>query len=300
MSFDLRSYLVEQTECVNQALDRLLPQPAVYPSIIHQAMRYSIDAGGKRLRPLLALAAAAAVGGQASEVLPAACALECLHTYSLIHDDLPAMDDDDLRRGLPTNHKVFGEDVAILAGDALLTLAFGLLAEELPRHSSAERVVQVISELSITAGSLGLIGGQVADVQWERGRLTGDPAETLQYIHQHKTGALISSSVRIGAILGGATPAQLLSLTGYADCLGLVFQIVDDLLDVTGDEQRLGKRVNKDAARGKLTYPGVYGVSLSQEKIQELWEMALCHLESFGEEAEPLRELASYLVNRDH
>jgi geranylgeranyl diphosphate synthase type II len=283
VSFDLPAYLRAQTARVNSALDRLLPAADTYPAVIHQAMRYSLDAGGKRLRPILVLASAAAVGGDRDALLPAACALECVHTYSLIHDDLPAMDDDDLRRGRPTNHKVFGEAIAILAGDALLTFAFQLLSEQLPQHYSPALVLQVTAELAQAAGSQGMVGGQVADVQWERGLLTGSAETTLEYIHHKKTGALLVASVRIGAWLGGADQQQLQAL-----------------LDVTGTEERLGKRVQKDADRGKLTYPGVYGIPRSRQQNQRLLTEALAQLEVFGEEAGPLRALAPFLVKRDY
>lgn len=300
MSFDLHAYLAVQAERVNIALERFLPQSDTEPPVIHQAMRYSLQAGGKRLRPILCLAAVAAVGGDEESALPAACALECIHTYSLIHDDLPAMDNDDLRRGQPTSHKVFGEAIAILAGDALLTEAWQLLAG-LPLQAYApERVLRVIAELATASGSLGLIGGQVVDMQWERGQVSGDKATRLEFIHQHKTGALLSASVRIGAILGGATVHELQSLTDYAKSLGLAFQIADDLLDLTGTEDKLGKRVQKDAAHGKLTYPAVYGISQSRQRNQELMTLALQSLQEFSSQATPLRELASYLVNRDH
>lgn len=300
MGCDLTAYLAQQTKLVNQALLRLLPAKTEYPEVIHQAMHYSLGAGGKRLRPILALAAAAAVGGDVQAVLPVACALECIHTYSLIHDDLPAMDNDDLRRGLPTNHKVYGEGMAILAGDALLTQAFQLLARELPPLISADRVVQLIGELAEASGSAGLVGGQVVDVQWERGLLTGDPAETLRYVHAHKTGSLLVASVRAGAIAAGADAGQLAALTSFAADLGVAFQITDDLLDVVGDESKLGKRVHKDASLGKLTYPGVYGVEQSRLVSRQLLASALLEIVSFGEAAEPLRALAAYLVERDH
>ncbi|MGI6357330.1 MAG: polyprenyl synthetase family protein [Bacillota bacterium] len=300
MSFDLPAYLRAQTARVNSALDRLLPAADTYPAVIHQAMRYSLDAGGKRLRPILVLASAAAVGGDRDALLPAACALECVHTYSLIHDDLPAMDDDDLRRGRPTNHKVFGEAIAILAGDALLTFAFQLLSEQLPQHYSPALVLQVTAELAQAAGSQGMVGGQVADVQWERGLLTGSAEATLEYIHHKKTGALLVASVRIGAWLGGADQQQLQALTAFSRQLGLAYQITDDLLDVTGTEEKLGKRVQKDADRGKLTYPGVYGIPRSRQQNQRLLTEALAQLEVFGEEAGPLRALAPFLVKRDY
>lgn len=300
MSFDLDHYLVKQRERVNLALRRLIPHPETEPASVHQAMHYSLEAGGKRLRSILCLAAATAVGGDESVVMPAACALECIHTYSLIHDDLPAMDDDDLRRGQPTNHKVFGEAIAILAGDALLTEAFRLLTEPLAGQAHPERQLRAIGELSAACGSRGLVGGQVVDIQWERGEISGDEVATLEYIHRHKTGDLLTVSVRIGAILAGATESELLALEGYARNLGLAYQIADDLLDLIGAEGKLGKRVRKDAALGKLTYPGVHGVAESRRKNEELLTAALRSLEPFGQPAEPLRALAPFLVNRDY
>lgn len=300
MSFDLRTYLALQQKRINQALERLIPAGDAQPAIIHQAMRYSLEAGGKRLRPILCLAAAAAVGGDETVVLPAACAVECIHTYSLIHDDLPAMDDDDLRRGQPTNHKVFGEAIAILAGDALLTEAFRLLTEQMTGSCRPDQQLRAIGELATASGSQGLVGGQVVDMQWERSEISGDEAATLEYIHRHKTGDLLTASVRVGAILGGATPEELHALSGYARALGLAFQIADDLLDLTGSEAKLGKRVRKDEAHGKLTYPGVHGIAESRLKNQALLAEALLCLERFGGAADPLRALAPHLVNRDH
>ncbi len=300
MSFDLDHYLCEQRERVNLALGRLIPHPETEPARVHQAMRYSLEAGGKRLRSILCLAAATAVGGDEAAVMPAACALECIHTYSLIHDDLPAMDDDDLRRGRPTNHKVFGEAIAILAGDALLTEAFRLLVEPLAGQGCPERQLRAVGELSAACGSRGLVGGQVMDIQWERGQISGDEVAILDYIHRHKTGDLLTVSVRMGAILSGADEGELSALTAYARRLGLAYQIADDLLDLTGAEGRLGKRVQKDAAHGKLTYPGVHGVAESRRKNAELLAEALRSLEPFGQRAEPLRALAPFLVNRDY
>lgn len=300
MSFDLNHYLNEQRERVNLALDRLIPHPETEPAKVHQAMRYSLEAGGKRLRSILCLAAATAVGGDETSVMPAACALECIHTYSLIHDDLPAMDDDDLRRGRATNHKVFGEAIAILAGDALLTEAFRLLAEPLPGGCRPEQQLRAIAELSTACGSRGLVGGQVKDIQWERGEINGDENATLEYIHRHKTGDLLTVSVRIGAILGGSGEGELTALTAYARSLGLAYQIADDLLDLTGAEGKLGKRVQKDAAHGKLTYPGVHGVAESRRRNVELLTEALRSLQPLGQRAEALRALAPFLVNRDY
>ncbi len=300
MAFDLTDYLASRADLVNQALQRMLPVADSFPPALHASMLYSINAGGKRLRPILTLAAAEAVGGSPELVMPAACALECIHTYSLIHDDLPAMDNDELRRGKPTNHKVYGEAIAILAGDGLLTHAFALLAQQSLGRIPADRIVQAVGELALAAGTQGMVAGQAADVLAERGELSGESSQLLHFIHANKTGALLSASVRIGAILSGASIDQLKSLTKYATLLGLAFQITDDLLDVCGDETKMGKRVGKDAVLGKLTYPGVYGIEESRRKNQELLQAALLQLSWFGREADPLRAIAKYLVKRDH
>ncbi len=301
--FDLSSYVQQQAVLVNAALEHILPSPEQQPAKLHTAMRYSLLAGGKRLRPILALAAAQAVSdcdSESKKVLPAACALECIHAYSLIHDDLPAMDDDDWRRGIATNHKVFGEGMAILAGDALLTYCFEILTQQLAGYPP-ELVLQVIAEVARAAGSQGMVGGQAADILWEKNHeRDGNPAEVLEYIHNHKTGALIIAGVRIGAILAEADPDQLAALTAYAKCLGLAFQITDDLLDIFGDETKLGKKVGQDAALGKLTYPAVYGVAESKHQVKRLLSSATQHLRCFGAGADPLRALAGYLAEREY
>jgi len=294
---NFRVELAERAKLVNGALEKFLPSVDAYPPSIHQAVRYSVFAGGKRLRPILVMAGAEAVGGSAESVMPAACAVELLHTYSLVHDDLPVMDNDDLRRGQPTCHKVFGEAMAILAGDALLTSCFGILAQ-LPQNGSIspERVIRVISELTEAAGTRGLIGGQVVDLTSE-----GDTVdeEILQYIHTHKTGALIRVSVRAGAILSGASGEQLHQLTGYAENLGLAFQIVDDILDVVGDEQVIGKPVGSDQRNQKATYPALFGLEASRQKAAEAAARALSSLDGFGAEAGFLRRLMHFIINRD-
>jgi len=301
LGFDLDSYLRQQAAVVNAALERYLPAAEQQPTQLHTAMRYSVMAGGKRLRPILVLAAAQAIAGEPlAAALPAACALECIHTYSLIHDDLPAMDNDDYRRGMATNHKVFGEGLAILAGDALLTLGFEILTQHLEGFSAACKL-QVIGEIACAAGSQGMVGGQSVDILWEKGQARdGEPTAALEYIHTHKTGALIVASVRTGALLAGASSSQLQALTQYAKCFGLAFQITDDLLDVFGDEAKVGKRLQKDALLGKLTYPAVYGVTEAQEEAQRLVAAAVASLASWGEEATPLRALAEYLVQREY
>ena len=294
---DLKAYLQEQRALIDAMLDRFLPQESVLPHSIHRAMRYSVFAGGKRLRPVLVLAACQAVGGDTARALPAACALEMIHTYSLIHDDLPAMDNDDFRRGNPTNHKIFGEAVATLAGDALLTEAFRLLSD--PRHVGSctpAVLLPVIHEIATCAGSYGMVGGQVVDMESE-GRPDIDLA-TVQYIHTHKTGALIKASVVAGALLGGAAEQQLAALTRYGEAAGLAFQIADDILDIEGTTEELGKDAGSDQARGKATYPAVMGVSSSREEAHAMMDEALRALEIFGEAAEPLREIARYVVQR--
>lgn len=300
MAFDLGEYLTSRSLVVNEALQRFMPASDSFPPVLREAMLYSINAGGKRLRPILTFAAAEAVGGNLDLVIPAACALECIHTYSLIHDDLPVMDNDDLRRGKPTSHKVYGEAMAMLAGDGLLTHAFALLAQQSLGRVPAERVLQAIGEIALAAGPQGMVAGQAADILSERGKLNSKPEAVLHFIHAHKTGALLSASVRAGAIIAGASIDQLKALTKYATLLGLAFQITDDLLDVCGEETKAGKRVGKDAELGKLTYPGLYGIDESLRKNQELLQAALLQLSWFGREADPLRAIAEYLVKRDH
>jgi geranylgeranyl diphosphate synthase type II len=287
VSFDLEAYMALRRGAVDAALDRLLPPAAAPPPVIHEAMRYSVLAGGKRLRPILALAGAEAVGGELEPVLPTACALELIHTYSLIHDDLPAMDDDDFRRGRPTSHKVFGEAIAILAGDALLTLAFELLA----RHATPP----VVAEVAEAAGTAGMIGGQVVDIQSEGKRVD---AQTLEYIHRHKTAALIRASLLSGARLAGAPPAQLEAIGEAGGRLGLAFQIVDDVLDVEGSLEELGKTAGSDRRKKKVTYPEHFGLEVSRLKAKGLVEEAKGLLAPLGHRAEPLRALADFILQR--
>jgi geranylgeranyl diphosphate synthase, type II len=294
---ELQRYLQEQKALVDDALARYLPGEESYPQAIFQAMRYSVFAGGKRVRPILAIAAAEAIGGAAADVLPLACALECIHTYSLIHDDLPALDNDDYRRGRLTNHKVFGEANAILAGDALLTFAFELMGEA--RHWTQfvpARVVQVMQEVAYAIGTFGMIGGQVVDLQME-GKDVDLP--TLQYIHAHKTGALIRASVRSGAILGGGSPADVEVLTYYGTHIGLAFQIMDDILDVRGDEQLMGKTVGKDEERRKATYPRLVGLAESEARAQAAVTAGVAVLDPFGERGAVLRNLAQFIIMRE-
>jgi geranylgeranyl diphosphate synthase type II len=258
-------------------------------------MRYSVFAGGKRLRPVLVIAGAEAVGGQMDDVMPTACAVEMIHTYSLIHDDLPAMDNDDFRRGSPTNHKVFGEALAILAGDALLTLAFRLLADNVPPASGGARLHGILVEIADAAGSPGMVGGQVADIESEGKRADG---EVVDYIHTHKTAALIRASIRSGAILAGATPQQLDALGVAGEALGLAFQIMDDILDVTATSEELGKTAGKDQAQQKATYPAVHGIEASRRRAQALVAEAHAALEPFGPRALPLRALGTFFIER--
>ncbi len=294
---DLKLYLHEQCTRIDAALDRFLPKETDLPHSLHKAMRYSIFAGGKRVRPILMLAACQAVGGDSERAVPAACAMEMIHTYSLIHDDLPAMDDDDYRRGNPTNHKVFGEAIAILAGDALLTEAFKLISD--PRFTDgceASGLLAVIHEIATRSGSYGMVGGQVVDMESEGCR--DIDLATVQFIHTHKTGALIKASVVAGALIGGAGGQQLAAIIRYGEAAGLAFQIADDILDIEGTTDEIGKDAGSDEARGKATYPAVMGLAAAKEEAQAMMDEALRALEIFTEEADLLREIARYIVKR--
>jgi len=294
--FDLKLYLAERKRIVDAALAESFPNPAGLEKRVLEAVRYSIFAGGKRLRPILCMAAAEVVGGSFRKVVPVACALEMIHTYSLIHDDLPAMDDDDFRRGQPTNHKMFGEAIAILAGDALLTEAFDFIASVSGVDGvDPARVLQVIRIVVKGAGYRGMIGGQAIDLECEN--LTVNLA-TVEYMHIHKTGALISASLEAGAVLGGGSPEQVALLTRYGHHLGLAFQITDDLLDIEGDAELMGKHPGSDVAKNKKTYPALLGVAHSKEAAREHVEEALSALAPFDEKAEPLRAIAGYLLGR--
>ena len=295
MSFDLTAYMADRAQAVDRALDRFLPRESAPPASLHKAMRYSVFAGGKRLRPVLVAAGAEAVGGTLEAVMPAACAVEMIHTYSLIHDDLPAMDNDDFRRGVPTSHKVFGEAIAILAGDALLTLAFRLLANSSPAGGEAGRLRDMLIEVADAAGSAGMVGGQVADIECE-GKVAG--AAIVDYIHTHKTAALIRASIRSGAILAGASAAELKALGVVGDSLGLAFQIMDDILDITATSEELGKTAGKDQAQQKATYPAVHGIEASRRRAQALVADAHAALAPFGERALPLRALGTFIIER--
>ena len=293
-AFGLNRYLAEKTAEVNQALDRFLPAASTKPATIHKAMRYSLFAGGKRLRPTLCLAAAEACGGNSNNAMPLACAVECIHTYSLVHDDLPAMDNDDFRRGKLTSHKVFGEGIAVLAGDALLTQAFEIAAgcKSLPRYSHQG----IILELAHAAGSLQLIAGQVADLEAEGKKIS---AEQLRYIHERKTSALLSCSVRLGGMSANCTPAELKALTVFGFHVGLAFQIIDDILDVTQTSEQLGKTAGKDTAAQKATYPAVIGLEKSRQAAQRMTNRAFAALKIFRGKAAALEALAAYLLRRD-
>lgn len=295
--FDLKAYLAEQRSRIDSALTQWIPLLDGPAAKVTEAMRYSLLAGGKRVRPILLLSAAEAVGDPGTKLLPAACALECIHTYSLIHDDLPAMDDDDLRRGRPTCHKVFGEAIAILAGDGLLTYAFELLAHPTVRRSLDPGLQnEAIFLLARAAGVSGMVGGQTADVLRE-GKTVDE--ETLAYIHRHKTGALIQASVEIGGLLGGGDQSQVRALMAYGSALGLAFQVVDDLLDVEGDVARMGKPVGSDLRREKATYPALYGLEETRKQARRLLHEALSALEPLDHRSDPLRAIARYVVDRD-
>ena len=294
-AFDLAAYLAERRRLVEAALDRCLPPEDEPPASVHRAMRYSVLAGGKRLRPILVMAGAEAVGGRAERVMPTACALELIHTYSLIHDDLPAMDDDDYRRGRPTNHKVFGEAIAILAGDALLTLAFGLIASNAEQTGDARIVCDVVADVAQAAGTRGMVGGQVVDIESE-GRAI--EAETLDFIHRRKTAALIGVSLRAGARLAGAAPAALAAVSEAGAALGLAFQIVDDILDVEGSLEELGKTAGSDQRKRKATYPALHGLEASRRRARALIVEAKAALAPLGPAAEPLRALADFIYER--
>jgi geranylgeranyl diphosphate synthase type II len=293
---DIKLYLKEKKALVDEALEGFLPESTELSADVVKAMRYSLFAGGKRLRPILCIAGAEAVEGDAQSVLPVACALEMIHTYSLIHDDLPVMDNDDLRRGKPTNHRVFGEAMALLAGDGLLTKAFHLMTHPDPENRVKPTAsLKVIGLIAAAAGYEGMVGGQVVDIQFERKE--GD-ASVVEFIHTRKTGALISASVCSGGILGGAGKDQLRALTSYGKNIGLAFQVADDILNVEGSSQEMGKSVGSDAQQGKITYPAVFGLERSREIQRDLVDRAMESLKYFGNRADPLRHIASYIIKR--
>lgn len=295
LNFDLSAYLAERQTQVEAALDAAVP--LTYPEKIYESMRYSLLAGGKRLRPILCLASCELMGGTSDMAMPTACSLEMIHTMSLIHDDLPAMDNDDYRRGQLTNHKVYGEDIAILAGDGLLAYAFEHIAEQ-TRNVPAERVLKVIARLGRAVGAAGLVGGQVVDLDSE-----GKPdisIETLTFIHTHKTGALLEVCVTSGAILAGANDEDLQRLTQYAQNIGLAFQIIDDILDITATQEALGKTAGKDLQAQKATYPSLWGLEESERQARQLVADAKAQLAPFGSRANPLLALADFITNRTH
>ncbi|MDJ0591103.1 MAG: polyprenyl synthetase family protein [Pleurocapsa sp. MO_226.B13] len=293
-AFDLNSYLKQQKALVEEALDQSIA--IARPEKIYEAMRYSLLAGGKRLRPILCLATCSLTGGTVEMAMPTACALEMIHTMSLIHDDLPAMDNDDFRRGKPTNHKVYGEDIAILAGDGLLAYAFEYVATQ-TQNVAPENILRVIACLGRTVGAAGLVGGQVLDLESE-----GKPditVETLSFIHTHKTGALLEASVVSGAILANAAEEDIARLSKYAQNIGLAFQIIDDILDITATDEQLGKTAGKDLEARKATYPSLWGLEKSRLQARELVDDAIAQLSVYGAEAHPLRAVANYIVTRD-
>lgn len=294
-SFNLKAYLAERKAMVDKALDESLPM--AYPEKIYESMRYSLLAGGKRVRPLLCLASCELMGGSIEMAMPTACSLEMLHTMSLIHDDLPAMDNDDYRRGRLTNHKVYGEDIAILAGDGLLSYAFEIIAAR-TENVPPQQVLKVIAYLGKALGAEGLVGGQVVDLECE-GKLDVSE-ETLTYIHNHKTGALLQASVVCGALLASAPEADLQRLSRYARNIGLAFQIADDILDVTATSEELGKTAGKDLEAQKATYPSIWGLEKSKEQAQKLIADAKAELEIFGEKATALVAIADFIVSRSN
>lgn len=291
---DLQEYFQRRIAVINVALDNLLPAEDTQPSIVHSAMRYSIFAGGKRVRPILFMAACEALGEDWQPLMPFASALEMIHTYSLIHDDLPCMDNDDLRRGRPTCHKIYSEATALLAGDALLTQAFTVLAE---LNVQPDRIVKALGLLGTSAGSLGMVGGQVLDLESENKHIS---PELMKTIHSKKTGALFNVSVVSAAILAGADNEKLHALHSYAENIGVAFQIVDDILDVVGDENLIGKPVGSDVRNQKATYPTLFGLKKSRELAEEAINKAIEAIAVFGEKAEALQSIAIFILNRDH
>ncbi|HXG93424.1 MAG TPA: farnesyl diphosphate synthase [Blastocatellia bacterium] len=291
----VNEYLTRRAAEVNRWLDCLVPADTVPPRQLHRAMRYSLFAGGKRLRPALVLAAGEAFGAETDDLMPAACAIEMIHTYSLIHDDLPAMDNDDLRRGRPTCHKAFGEATAILAGDALLTQAFRVLAADAPARDALKQV-RVIREIATAAGTVdALIGGQMVDIESEGKSVD---ATTLEYIHRSKTGAMITASVVVGGIIADAADEQIEKLRAYGERVGLAFQIADDILDVTSTSEQLGKTPGKDQAAHKATYPALHGIAASESKMRELVGEAVEIVSSLGIESAMLEEIARFIIAR--
>ncbi len=293
---NLKAYLRSRQKEIDRALDGYLPKVNTKPATLHKAMRYSLFAGGKRLRPILCLAAAEACRGKIANALPLACALECIHTYSLVHDDLPSMDNDDFRRGRPTCHKVFGDGIAVLAGDALLTIAFEIVSTAKPTPRYAMSIL--LGEIAVAAGSQRLIAGQVADLEAEGKNVS---RHQLRYIHENKTAAMLTSSVRLGAMTANADAKELRAITNFGRGLGLAFQVIDDILDVTQTSEILGKSAGKDIAAMKATYPAVIGLNKSRAEARRLTRNAHDALSIFGNgEAEALHALANYLLEREY
>ena len=293
---NLKTYLIARQELVDRAMDRYLPKANTKPVTLHKAMRYSLFAGGKRLRPILCLATAEACRGNLHNALPLACALECIHTYSLVHDDLPSMDNDDFRRGRPTCHKVFGDGIAILAGDALLTIAFEIVSKATP--SRRYDMTTLLREIAVAAGSEKLIAGQVADLEAEGKRVK---RQQLQFIHKNKTAAILKTSVRLGAMSANANAAELSAITRFGQRLGVAFQIIDDILDVTQTSEILGKSAGKDVAAKKATYPAVVGLEKSRAEARRLTRQAHDALSILNaRDAEPLHALANHLLEREY
>lgn len=293
---NIKTYLVSRQKLVERALDHYLPKANTKPTTLHRAIRYSLFAGGKRLRPILCLAAAEACAGKIRNALPLACALECIHTYSLVHDDLPSMDNDDFRRGRPTCHKIFGDGIAILAGDALLTIAFEIVSNAKPTSRYDASIL--LREVAVAAGSQKLIAGQVADLEAEGKNVKRDQ---LQFIHENKTAAILKSSVRLGAMSANADPRKLSAVTRFGQRLGLAFQIIDDILDVTQTSEILGKSAGKDVTAKKATYPAVIGLEKSRAEARRLTRQAHSALSVFSSrDAEPLHALANYLLEREY
>lgn len=295
---ELKEYLAEKRALVENALEEYLPTAETYPSLIHKAMRYSVFAGGKRLRPILLLMTAEMLQQDLSCMMFAAAAIEMIHTYSLIHDDLPAMDNDDLRRGRPTSHKVYGEAIAILAGDALLTLAFQVMADpKQTQYCSPSAILTATHELATAAGTFGMVGGQVMDIQAEQRQIE---RSELEYIHTHKTGKLITVALKMGAILSDATLSQLEVVTMYGKKVGIAFQIVDDILDIEGNVEELGKNIKSDLQKQKATYPAMYGIEQSKTKARNLINDAKTSLDIFGDQAYYFYQLADFICSRTY
>jgi geranylgeranyl diphosphate synthase type II len=295
-SMDIQEVLKTKIEVVEKALDKYMPNEGSYEKVIYESMRYSVFAGGKRLRPILMLAACEFVGGNYEDAIPYACAMEMIHSYSLIHDDLPAMDNDDYRRGKLTNHKIYGEAMAILAGDGLLNYAYELIIKATLGDFNKNKLLAA-QEIAWASGSSGMIGGQVVDLLGEDKEID---KSTLDFIHKKKTGALIRGSIRAGAIIGGASENQLEDLTKYAENIGLGFQITDDILDIIGDEKKLGKKVGSDIENNKSTYPSLYGMEESIKKVNLLFDESINLLKKYEDKAEFFIELAKYLVKREY